>query len=155
VLITLWKVRLTNYALCHHIVENLWKTNKTWWITPLTKLAPAPQFCGKLINFCGKLCGKNVTNYFWLIIYLVFLYNITHLSQSISISQDDLPFGQFIFPIYFNIISEMKLLFEHFISYRAEISKLIFNYSILKIKNQLSKCSLATIVGCEAAYNNS
>ena len=116
----------------------MWKTNKTLWITPLTKLAPTPQFCGKLIKSCGKLRGKNVNNYFWLIIYLVFLYNITHLSQSISISQDDLPFGQFIFPIYFYTKSEMKLLFEHFISYRAELSK--FNSQNQKSIFQMFLC---------------
>ena len=85
------------------------------------------------------------------IIYLVFLYNITHLSQSIS--QDDLPFGQFIFPIYFYTKGEMKLLFEHFISYRAETSK--FNYSKLKIKNQFFKCSFAITVNYFTSYNNS
>ena len=81
----------------------MWKTNKTRWITPLTKLAPTPQFCGKLTKSCGKLCGKNVNNYFWLIIYLVFSLQYEGLSQSISISQDDLPFGQFIFPIKANL----------------------------------------------------
>ena len=131
----------------------MWKTNKTRWITPLTKLAPTPQLCGKLTKSCGKLRGKNVNNYFWLIIYLVFSLQYEGLSVNMLLVKMTCPSGSSSF-LYTSILKgEMKLLFEHFISYRAELSN--FNYSKLKIKNQFFKCSLATTIIHFADYSNS